>query len=440
MAEGTTALAPDEVKDQNAENIVIKDPALENEIDAPSYDDKPEETPDTSENDQETKDEGTKDNEPEEKPDDTPDEDQETKDESGEEESSEDGPSEEEGDEAKSSEKKEEPEKTPSFDFNSLKEETGVEVEDVDGLKKALSDYKDLQSKYEELSKKDPLESLPKEIQEAVKYQKAGGDLAHYFSLRGKNFESMEEKDVLREKYFKDNAELYKKNPKLANIRFEKDYKSKFGVLETPHFEDDDEQTAEEKRRAFLSKNAQDIEEAKELKTYEVSTARDELKQWQEESTTPQTPTGLSDEEVQKGIKEYHTKVDETLKDFETVEIPVSDKKDENFKYNLSDEDKSYLKERMSEPRKLLEDIGIVQDKPLDVDKMKEAAMAMRLVKNGVVKLAKDYILEKFNKETIETKLENPKDPETAKGTPDNKSFDEKLAEAFEKKRQEIEN
>lgn len=303
-----------------------------------------------------------------------------------------------------------------SYQFSDLAEETGFEI----GSKE---DVVNLLKEYAELKDKDPLSTLSPVIQEAIKAERAGMDLNHFFSVRNMDFDKMDNKEVLRQKFLKDNASLAKDNPDFANRRFEREYNAKYGNL-NKEFEDEFE------KEEFLKNNKDDLDFARMELDHEVKSAREELKKWQDDST--KIPEAQTDPEVNNAelIEQHMKQVDEYFEGFNGIEIPLDG--DKMFKVGLDDKDVQNLKEVLKNPSSFLERIGFTQE-GINIETL--APIVTLLEKsNSIGKLISDYSLEMRNKELVTSDLENPREIGAVNSsTPGVKSLEEQIADEFDR-------
>lgn len=303
-----------------------------------------------------------------------------------------------------------------SYQFSDLAEETGFEI----GSKE---DVVNLLKEYAELKDKDPLSTLSPVIQEAIKAERAGMDLNHFFSVRNMDFDKMDNKEVLRQKFLKDNASLAKDNPDFANRRFEREYNAKYGNL-NKEFEDEFE------KEEFLKNNKDDLDFARMELDHEVKSAREELKKWQDDST--KIPEAQTEPEVNNAelIEQHMKQVDEYFEGFNGIEIPLDG--DKMFKVGLDDKDVQNLKEVLKNPSSFLERIGFTQE-GINIETL--APIVTLLEKsNSIGKLISDYSLEMRNKELVTSDLENPREIGAVNSsTPGVKSLEEQIADEFDR-------
>lgn len=315
---------------------------------------------------------------------------------------------------------------TPSFDFSSLSKEIDLDFADVDGLKGVLSEYKTLKTKATEF------ESISPGIQEAIKAEKAGMDLNQFFDLRKRDFDNMDGKDLLREKYLKENAKLFSENPEFAKKRFEREYNSKYGNL-NKKFEDDQD------RLDFEEENAEDLSYSKLELEHEIKLAREEMNNWKAEATKIPEKAQNSNEpspEEQAAIAQKHQgNVQKFLSEYKGLELALDDKT-APFKFGVSDDIKQSLQQDLEDPGNFLSDIGFTEE-GIDVSKFGVAIMKLKNFDKAVQNAAQ-YLVEQKNKQTVEGQLVNPRGTDSVNtGNPQIQTHEEKVAAAFAAKRQQ---
>lgn len=317
-------------------------------------------------------------------------------------------------------------ETAPSFDFSELSKEIDLDFTDADGLKGILSEYKTLKTNAEEFESISPL------MKEAIKAEKAGMDVNQFLGLSSRDFDQMDGKDLLREKYLKENAQLFKDNPDFAKKRFEREYASKYGLL-NKQFEDDDE------RADWEEENAEELSYSRMELDHETKLAREDMNKWKAELTKvpeqAQSKNELSPEAQADLHSKYQDNVQKFLNEFKGLEVAL-DKQTTPFRYGTSEDVKKTLQESLADPSKFLESIGFT-DEGIDVAKFGNAAMKFQNFEKAVQNAAQ-YLVEQKNKQTVEGRLEHPRNPDNVNNSsPQIKSLDEKLAEAFQAKRQQ---
>jgi hypothetical protein len=315
---------------------------------------------------------------------------------------------------------------TPAFDFGALSKEIELDFADADGLKNILTEYKTLKTKSSEF------ESISPAMQEAIKAEKAGMDLNQFFNLRGRDFDSMDGKDLLRERYLKENAQLFKDNPEFAKKRFEREYNAKYSVL-NKQFDD------EQERADWEEENAEDLSYARLELEHDIKLAREEMNKWKTEATRipeqAQGQDGLSPEKQAEMAQQYQENVQKFLGEYKGLELAL-DNQTAPFKYGTSQEVKQALQESLSNPSGFLAEIGFTDD-GIDVAKFGQAVMKYKHFEKAVQNAAQ-YLVEQKNKQTVEGKLEHPRNPDHVNnGAPAVRTLEEKLADAFASKRQQ---
>lgn len=231
--------------------------------------------------------------------------------------------------------------------FNELSEETGVEISSDEELVQSLRELAQLRDN--------------QVVQQVLEVQKAGGDLAEHFRMTTMDFENMDAREVLRQKYYKDNASLYRTNPELAAAKFDREYKSNYGLWESYKAQESDDD-----KEFFAEENGMsDINYAKMMLEHDVEEARKELTEWQKTAK----PVPVSDQNAENGqlqmtpeeeaeyTANYFKKVESALGDFEAVSIGMGDNLDD-FNLGLNDTTRPVVEGWANNPAQFLSDIG----------------------------------------------------------------------------------
>lgn len=292
--------------------------------------------------------------------------------------------------------------------YASLSESLGEEVASEQEL---VEKYTQLKRELEEIKSKDPLESLSPLAKDVDRAEKAGMDVNTYLAARNADFDKMEGENLLWEKFKLDNPSMMSE-PEYAREKFKRQMQADYGSLSKPN-EDDFDDPAD--YRQALSKYESEKDYAEKSKNFSIKQAREELKKWQADNVTiPEAkesePAGLSQEEVEANIKKYDESVSQVLDEYNGFALDISG---EEFGYELGDDVKKSIEQRLRNPSEFLRDtigIDLESNSFPDLEKMTKAAMVLEAFENGdLVDQMKTWVLEKFNKDTVTSKRENPR-------------------------------
>lgn len=293
--------------------------------------------------------------------------------------------------------------------FNALTEETGVQISSYDDLVDQLKKLKTFEDGQGE-------SNLSPMIQKAIEVENAGGNLAQYFARAGMDFDKMDDKEVLRQKFFKDESKLHAENPKLAQMKFDKLYQEKYGSW--VKFSG---LSAQEDKDDFVEENGQDsIDYDKMMLENDVKNAKSELNKWKDEIETDSKKTdndasvgGLSEEEAKQIAENYKSNADKALAEFTGTAIPMGEGQDD-FALGLNDKTTPIIKQWVDDPAIFLADLGF-NGKEIDVNRLLPAMTLIAEASVGnlgglIAKHSKDL----DDVETLEQKIKKP----TGKTTP----------------------
>ena len=240
--------------------------------------------------------------------------------------------------------------------FSEITEETGISVESDDDIVNALKELKELKS--------NPYQNLSPAIQEAIKVEQSGGDLANHFKIASMDFEQMDGKEVLKQKFFKDESKLYASNPKLAQMKFEKMYQERYkNYLKSTTIQDEYE------KEDYISEVGEDsIELDKMMLEEDVKAAREEMTQWREQSKPQEVRNGMTKEQAQKFALEYQEKAKTALSNFEAVELDMGEGR-EPYLLGLNEQTRPMVEEWANSPASFLEAIGI-EGQNIDIERL----------------------------------------------------------------------
>jgi len=289
--------------------------------------------------------------------------------------------------------------------FRYLTEETGVSITGVDQLVDGLKELAELRKD------KGQTQQLSPAMQAALAVEAAGGDLAEHFRRVGMDFENMDAHEVLRQKFFKDNAKLHKSNPKLAQMKFERELKDKYGTyFQFNSLKDETE------KEDFLDENGQDnIDYEKMLFESEAEDARAELEEWKKTSapekpaqSTETATSQPSQEEIDQINREYTEKAPKAFADFEALSIPMGEGQ-KDFALGLNDKTRPIVESWVNNPYSFLNAIGF-EEKSVDIERLLPIMTAIAELSEGTLgPRLKKYITDSSDIETLDKKIDKPK-------------------------------
>ncbi len=279
---------------------------------------------------------------------------------------------------------------------------------------------------------KNPLNYISPELKAAAEYEAAGGDLATYYALKNLDFEQMEDKEVLLQKYLKDNPKQVYLNRAHAIRKFERDFQEKYSILSKSKADFEDEEQYED----WLNKNQDQIDFLKDDRKNDVAMAREEMKDWQKEKTAPpKTETGLSDEEARDFVENYKETAQKALSSFKGLTVSINDKSEDDYNLTMSDEVRNLVTGDVNEPSKLLLEIGVDPETgAVNAEKLRDASFMIRTFKQLGLNL-KDHILERHNSETLDGHQDNPTKTKSGSEGQGSKDLLSELADDIEAKR-----
>jgi hypothetical protein len=224
-----------------------------------------------------------------------------------------------------------------------------------------FANFEELYSKYKDLEKKssaqvDPLLNISDFSKKLIEFEKNGGDPKRFAELSSFDTSKMEPKEILFQKFLNDNPSLDKKS---AEKLFNYDFKKQYGIL------GEEDASEEDKEIAQIKLNQ------------EVSNASKNLDKWKTESLSidkkhaePQV-----DPQAQEFYKNHINTVNERISNFNGLQIPVSEKESDDFKYIATPEIKSKVKEWMEDPfGKFLPEISQNEKGEIDYERFEQAA------------------------------------------------------------------
>lgn len=288
-----------------------------------------------------------------------------------------------------------EPEIDDTEFYSSLSKEVGVDLNNEDDITSALKEYAQLKQQGSLMD--DP------ELKAFYEFKQKGGDTKLYHSLQSKDFDSLDTKSLLREQFMLDNAALASENKKLAELEFNQEYNSKYGLLDKMQGITDEDELED-----FKAENGQQIEVMKERLDYAKGKATKALTEWKNKSIQPPQPEEqTSPEEIQQAVDQFNREVEEKVRGFEGLAIEMGDGI-EAFKVDFSKEELSDIQDLVQNPMKFLSEYAGITDKGItDVNKL--INLVAKNKKFGQVgRTMSDYVLEQKNLQTIEAKTTNP--------------------------------
>lgn len=286
-----------------------------------------------------------------------------------------------------------EPEIDDTEFFNSFSEEVGLTITSEEEIAELLKDYAKIKQEPDILS--DP------EIKAFYEFKQNGGDTSLYHQLQSKDFDAMDTKQLLKEKYLLDNVKLAKDRPKLANLKFEQSYQDKYKILHEM------EGLEGEELEDFKAENSIRIETLEQELDYEREQAKESLSEWKSKSTAPpEVEKEISSEEIERKVHAYNQEVLSKVDEFEGLKIPIGEGKGD-FNIGFDEAEKAEIAEYVKNPMSFFKEFAGVDEQGLtDVNKLVHL-VAMVKKFDSIGKPFSDYILEQRNLETIEAKTAN---------------------------------
>jgi hypothetical protein len=282
--------------------------------------------------------------------------------------------------------------------------------------------------------KKDPFGNLPVEIKAHAEFINSGGSTQEFYRLKSLDFQNMSDREVLFQSYLRDHPE-HAANMDFARMDFDRNYNSTYGLLQGPKktimdFTDEDDEVDHQAWNQYQ----QDYEYWKQKQNVESGIARSKLMQWQEQATTPQHPdTGLTQEEAQ-AYQQQHLQVANQIKTSYKGEVfPISDKPEESLNLGLSDSIRPQWEKDLENPMPLFNELGLMNDGKLDMDKFKRTAFIHRMWPQ-LGKIVSKLILEQNTRQTVTGQQVNPTQqvPPSSTSPPGEAHGDDEMAEVAE--------
>jgi len=298
-----------------------------------------------------------------------------------------------------------------------LSKESGLEFKTKDDIVSSLKARTALEQELStEKAKWTDISPLALDVDKALK---GGLDLDTYFEARrldDDRIAKLSDKEAIKKWTFLSDSGTVSQDPDFAEMKFERDHKAKFGLI-------DAELTPEEQ----LEKK-EEIEFTRKSLKFEGDQAKAKLKDWRKKNVTVPEPKVQQVQDDDKIVKEYNDQIEAYLGSFKSIDIPVDDKV---FKYGI--EDLTEVRNSIKNPVNFLKEIGVdLYGGKIDAAKLAEFAIRAHATKT-VGKHLKTWALEQFNADTVKSKLKDPGQTQPLSGgdIPE-KSHDEKVGEAFE--------
>lgn len=288
--------------------------------------------------------------------------------------------------------------------FKALSEQTGYKIENDDQIIQTIN-----------FLKKQAEEAIPKNdlspvLQEAIEYEKKGGDVRKLFEVMSIDVDKTAPRDALRQKFMLENAEIAKSDPEYAQMKFEREYENKYAILsqnyEVEDFENESDYYEWKRQKEFAQKEFD----------YETSRAKESLKGMKESALKeiPEKKNGLSEEELIRIRQDYLKSAEDYANSFDVVEFSIDPEGKDKFNIGLNDQTRPLFDDWIRNPHKFYEYIGIPADgKTVDMEKfgahLALTAMLAAKGENSIGYLLKKYLQENADLDTIEKKVINPK-------------------------------
>jgi len=325
----------------------------------------------------------------------------------------------------------EEPVVEPEVDpFQQLSEDVGYEVKGYDDMVNNLKSRRDLEQQLNEVKK--TLEGLDPLALDIDKAAKSGIDINQYLNARKLDPDALQAKDALREKFLLENAQLVKDSPDFARKKFEKDYSSRYGIInkDLSLLEGED-----------LAKELEEVEFAKASLDAESKSAKRFLQDWKQKNVTipevkqQEVVPGISEEQASQIRETYNNQAKDFVSAAEAVEIAIGDK---TFSYGVENHKKA-LENDLLNPMETLARHGVdLTNGMIDPEKFGELLTAYYILRDANFgKSLSEFSIEQFNKQTVTAKQTGaaPTQPLTGGAIPA-KTQNQKVGEAFRAKRE----
>lgn len=282
--------------------------------------------------------------------------------------------------------------------------------------------------------KKDPFGNLPVEVKAHAEFLSSGGNTSEFYRLKSMDFGKMGDKEVLFQSYLRDHPE-HAANMDFARMDFDRNYGTTYGIIQGPKktitdFTNEDQEIDHDGWNRYQ----QDYDYWQQKLSVESGIARNKLVQWQEQATTPQNPqTGMTNEEAQAYHQQHMQTVNQVKATYKGEAFPISDDPNESLNLGLSDNVRQKWEQDLENPMPLFNELGLMNDGKLDMEKFKRTAFIHRLWPQ-LGPIVSKLILENNTRKTVTGQQVNPTPTPPPSGTmpPGNAVGDDELAEAAE--------
>lgn len=286
-----------------------------------------------------------------------------------------------------------------------LSDETGIELSSEEDVVAALNELYEF--------KTNPQPELPKEAQMVADLISSGGDYRSKLRLLSLDTENLNDKEALKEAFFLKNE--VKGTQELANMQFERDFRNKYGVLDKLNSFTDPDEKAE-----FEAENSEEIKFAKLSYEQDVKDAKDSVSRFIEDSTTPSTEEGMTEEEMNQIYQNHVDQVNSVSTDFEGVVLPYGENGEDSFNLMISDEDRPLLQEALTNPVDYFRETVGIDIQTGQINDYNQLASVITMIQNSdkLVSVLGQYYMEQNDKKTVEEIVENREKPKTTNSKP----------------------
>lgn len=280
--------------------------------------------------------------------------------------------------------------------YNDLTQESGVDIKSYEDVVKSLKELKAL--------KENPYNGVSNLLKEAIKAEQQGIDPGRFIQLSKTDFDKMDSRRILFEQFITKNPDLYASNPSFAERKFNRDFMSKYGVIDKTI----DPETMEESEINSLKEEQQF---ARDSLDYDAGVARKELNDLKGRALTPdpstQPPPEPTKEEVDKMKQEAEAEADSIMESFDSLEVPFGKEK---INIQINNKMKEEIRQGVLDPLSFLgKYLGIdASGEKFNKEQFASAAawlLSYSLAGDVIGKLA----VEKKNKEIVTDRIENSK-------------------------------
>lgn len=269
------------------------------------------------------------------------------------------------------------------------------EVKAGRALKAQITEYEQKLKEYSDLD--DPM------VRDIAKARKAGIGLELYLEAVKMDPEKLDDDQALREAFFRKNAELVATQPKLAQMKFERELKAKYGDLGATLNVESLSGLDEFEVRAKTLEFNQEQEFLRMSKAADVAQDKNYLKDWKAKHITiPDVPqqAGMTDQQIQ----QLYQQVDSFVGQKDKIEIPIGDKK---FNFSLKDYGQT-LNSELRDLHNTLKKHGLdYETGNVDINKIGQLLIDAYVGRN-IAKPLSDWSIDARNLEYLKTKKEQP--------------------------------